>query len=206
MLAEQWIEALGVRDDGIGGGLPAIGGMAAGAVARVFACGELPPMDVLVTGLTLHVRHRGLEIGGLMTLVAGHRRVLAEQREFGFGMVERRHGVSGGLPGPIVMARIAAGGKRAVMRVLVTIDALGEGDSGVTNDLCGRIGRGKRGVALSALHLGVGAGKLVFSRGMVESRDVFPFGGRIGNRMTTLAFVAKLTLVPIFVARHAGCA
>src|ERR1017187_4675503 len=206
MLAEQWIQALGVRRHGIGGGPPAIGGMAASAVARVGTCGELPPMDVLMTGLTLHVRHRGLEIGGLMALVAGHRRVLAEQRDLGFGMVERRDGVSGGLPGRIVMARIAAGGKRAAMRVLVTIAALREGDAGIADDLGGRIGRGQRGVALRALHLGVGAGKFIFSRGVVESRDVFPFRGRVGNRVTTLAFLAQLTFVPIFVARHASCA
>src|ERR1035438_10256959 len=109
--------------------------MAGCAVSRVLVCGELPPMDVLVTGLTLHVRHRGLEIGGLVALIAGHRRVLAEQREFGFGMVERRHGVSGGLPGDIVMTRVTAGGERAVMRVLVTIGALGEGDAGVTYEI-----------------------------------------------------------------------
>src|ERR1019366_9221970 len=168
MVAEQWIQALGVRRHGIGGGLPAIGGMAASAVARVGTCGELPPMDVLMTGLTLHVRHRGLEIGGLVTLIAGHRRVLAQQRELGLGVVECRDGVSGGLPDGIVMARIAAGGERAVMRVFVTI---------------------------GALRLGVGAGEFVFSRGMVESCDVFPFGGRVDNRVTTLAFAAQLPLV-----------
>ena len=204
MLAEQWIQAFRVRRHGIGGGLPAIGGMAAGAVARVFACGELPPMDVLVTGLTLHVRHRGLEIGGLMTLVASHRRVLAEQREFGFGMVERRHGVSGGLPGGIVMTRVTAGGERAMVRVFVTIGALCEGDAGIAYDLGGRIGRGQRGMALGALHLDVGASEFVFSRGMVESRDVFPFGGRVGDRVTAFAFVPQLPFVFIVVARHAG--
>src|ERR1019366_8402528 len=141
MLAEQRIQAFGVRRHGIGGGLPAIGGMATGAVARVGTCGELPPMDVLMTGLTLHVRHPDLEIGGLVTLVAGHRRVLAQQREFGFGMVERRDGVSGGLPGRIVMTRIAAGGKGAVVRVFVAIGALRERDAGIAYDLCGGIGR-----------------------------------------------------------------
>src|ERR1035438_3517130 len=104
------------------------------------------------------------------------------------------------------MTRVTAGGERAVMRVLVTIGALGEGDSGVTYALGGGIGRGRRGVALSALHLGVGARELVPGRGMIESRDVFPFGGRVGNRVTALALVAQLTLVPIFVARHASCA
>ena len=73
MPAEQWIQAFGVRHHGIGGRLPAVGGMAACAVPRVGTCGELPPMDVLMAGLTLHVRHRGLEIGGLVALVAGHR-------------------------------------------------------------------------------------------------------------------------------------
>src|ERR1035438_8733846 len=121
-------------------------------------------------------------------------------------MVECRDGVSSRLPDGIVMARITAGGERAMVRVFVTIGALGEGDAGVAYDLCGGIGRVQRGVAFGTLHLDVGAGKFVFGRGMVESRDVFPFGGRVGYRMTTLAFVAQLTLVPVFVARHAGCA
>ena len=93
-----------------------------------------------------------------------------------------------------------------MMRVFVTIGALGEGDAGISYDLGGRIGRGQRGVALGALHLGMGAGEFVFGRRVVESGDVFPFGGRVGSGVTALAFVAQLTLVFIFVARHASCA
>ena len=91
-----------------------------------------------------------------------------------------------------------------MMRVFVTIGALGEGDAGIADDLGGRIGRGQRGMALGALHLDVGASEFVFSRGMVESRDVFPFGGRVGDRVTAFAFVPQLPFVFIVVARHAG--
>src|ERR1039457_4371522 len=140
MLAEQWIRAFSVRQHRVSGGLPAIGGMATGAVARVAACGKLPPMDVLVAGLTLLMRHRGLVVGGLVALVAGHRRVLAQQREFRLGMVERRERISRRLPGEIGMARIAAGGEGSAMRVLVAIGALRKRHSGVTDDLCAGIG------------------------------------------------------------------
>src|ERR1019366_9076597 len=184
-----------VRRHGIGGGLPALGGMAACAVAGIGACGELPPMDVLVAGLTLHVRHRGLEVGGLVTLIAGHRRVLAEQREFLLGMVERRDGIA---------RRLAAGGKRTAMRVLVTIGALSEGDTGVADDFRCGVGRRQRAVAPGALHLGMGAGEFVFGGGMVEPRDIFPFGGRVGDRVTALAFIAQLALMLILVAGRAS--
>src|ERR1035441_2255750 len=161
-------------------------------------------MNVPMTGLTLHVRHRGLEIGGLVALVADHRRVLAEQREFRFGMVECRDGISRRLPGGIVMTRIAASGKCAAMRVFVTIGALRERDAGVAYDLRGAARRGQGTVAPGAIHLGMGAGELVFGCGMVESRDVFPFGGRVGNRVAALALVAHLPFVLIVVARDAG--
>ena len=176
VLPEQWIRALGVRRHSIGGGRPAVGGMAAGAVAGVGVCGELSPMNVLVAGLTLHMRHRGLEVGGLVTLVAGHRRMFAEQREPGLRVVERRDGISRRLPGGIVMARITGGGKRTAMGVFM---------------------------AVGALRPGVGAGEFVSGGGMVEARDVFPFGCGIGDRVAALAFVAQLAFVPVFVAGRA---
>src|SRR5664280_382324 len=122
-----------MRQHCVSGRLPAIGGMATGAVARVGACGKLPPMDVLVAGLTLLMRHRGLVVGGLVALVAGHRRVLAQQREFRLGMVERRERISRRLPREIVMTRIAARGERTAVRILVTIGALRKRDSGVAD-------------------------------------------------------------------------
>src|ERR1019366_526933 len=202
MLAEQWIQAFRVRQHRVSGRLPAIGGMATGAVARVGACGKLPPMDVLVAGLTLLMRHRGLVVGGLVALVAGHRRVLAQQREFRLGMVERRERISRRLPREIVMTRIAARGERTAVRILVTIGALRKRDSGVADRLCVGIGRRQRAMALGAIHLGMRARQLVFGRVMVESRDIFPFGDRVAAR----AFVAHLPLVPVLVARRAGCA
>src|SRR5450759_1693774 len=210
MLAGQWIRAFGVGHPRISGRLPAIGGMATRAVARVGACGKLPPMDVLMAGLTLLMRHRGFEVGGLVALVAGHRRVLAEQREFRSGMVERRDRISRRFPDGIVMTRIAGGGERTAMRVLVAIGALRKRDSGVAYDLVGGIGRRQRAMAPGALHLGMGAGQFVSGGGMVEARDIFPFGdrvdNRVGNRVAAFAFFADLPLVLILVAGRAGCA
>src|ERR1035437_8313637 len=109
--------------------------MASGAVASVGACAKLRPMDVLVAGPKMRIRHRGLEVGIFVALVVGHRRVLAEQRELRLGMVERRERVFRRLPDGIVMTRIAGGGEGNAMRGPVTIGALRKRDSGVAYDL-----------------------------------------------------------------------
>src|ERR1017187_6431971 len=43
----------------------------------------------------------------------------------------------------------------------------------------------QRGMALGAIHFGMGAGQFVFGRVMVESRDIFPFGDRVAARHGT---------------------
>ena len=83
------------------------------------------------------------------------------------------------------MARIAAGGKRAAMRVLVTIGTLRKRDSDIAYYRVSRIGRRDCTMAFGALHPDVGAGQLVFGRGMVEAGDIFPFGFRV----TALALI-----------------
>ena len=135
MLAEQWIQAFRVRQYRIGGRLPTIGGMAAHAIARVGGCGKLSPVNVLVADMALRMCHRGLVVGSLVALVAGYRRVFAEQREFRFGMVERGARISRRLPGGIVVTRVAAGRERTTVRVLVAIGALRKRDSGIADDL-----------------------------------------------------------------------
>src|SRR5689334_4778962 len=82
-----------------------------------------------MTRFTLLVRHRSLKVGGLMALIATHRRVLAQQRELRPRMVERNRRRAQRLPRGISMTGIAARAKGPAVRIPMTIRALRKWDS-----------------------------------------------------------------------------
>jgi hypothetical protein len=104
VLAEQRVGTAGMRGDGIGGLLPPVHVVAAGAVTAIGAGDELSAVNILVARLALIVRYRGLEIVGLVALLAGQAVVFAEQRELSLGVIERGGDVAGGLPRRVSVA------------------------------------------------------------------------------------------------------
>jgi hypothetical protein len=119
---------------------------------------ELPVVLVLVTVLAHLVRHRHLEVGAVMALLARDYGVLPDQWVLRLRMVESLLDVVDGFPGVIVVARRAQRGQRSFVRVFVAVLALAEREAGVVHSRLRPIFGWLQLVALFALRLEVRAG------------------------------------------------
>ena len=156
---------------------------------------ELALVFVLMAIHSPFVGDRGLEIGILVALHAGQALMLSVQRELSLAMIERG-GEPDLAPGFRVVAGLAAGRKRAVMRVLMAAVTLGKIQPGVLHDFGVRF---RRAMALCALHAAVLSGERKMRGGVVERAHRLP----VPRIMTALAVASQLSRVTVFVTREA---
>jgi hypothetical protein len=132
----QGIGGCGVVFHGERGWLESVDSVAGSALAAVGALSKLALVRVWLVAVHALLESQGLfEISTRVALRTLHRGMLAEQRIFGFRVVETlidrlgRHP----LPSAGVVARLAALGEASVMRIGVTIGAFTERDSRVAS-------------------------------------------------------------------------
>jgi hypothetical protein len=181
------------------GRLPPVNVMAGSALAAVGALEELTVVGVLVAIRTLGERERLFEIAVGVARTTGHSLVLAEQREFGFGVIEIKaeSRADDTFPTGRCVTRLAALlCEAAFVRIAVAVIALREGNAEVARLLVGA-----RRVTLLALDLRVLAGQRITGLGVIESTgDVFP----VSEVVALLAIWTEASIVLVFVASGAG--
>lgn len=123
--------------------------MARATIAAVRTVQKLALVLVLVTIQASLVRHRGLEIGVLMTLEAEHLAMLSLQRKLRGGVVEAVRSTHL-LPHVGVVATLASRRKGPSMRILVARSACRERQAGVLHHF-GVVRR--RTMTLGAFHV-----------------------------------------------------
>ncbi len=171
--------------------------MARRALARVGTLQELSIVRVLVAVRALGELQRLFEIAVDVAGRALHRLVFSFQGVLRLGVIEiLAQSLGDALPSQGGMTSRARLLEAAVVRVLVTVVALAEGDA-----LVPRLAVGSGSVALLALDLLMLPGKRVARLRVIKFlRHTFP----VIEIVTALAFLAEPSLVEIFVASGAG--
>ena len=152
-------------------------------------------MHVLVAGFAEFVGNRNLEIGAMMTLGATHLEVLSQQRVFSLGMIKRLCNVAQGLPTYVVVAGPAVCAQGSLMRVLMTVLATSEWNTGVTDAGFGPIGGWLFLVTLRAGGLAMCARQLELRLGVVEARNVLPLTKGVALRAICSHLIVVFVLV-----------
>jgi len=146
---------------------PPVNVMAGRALTAVRALEELTVVGVLVAIRAFGERKRLFEIAVGVARAARHSLVLAEQREFGLGVIEIKAEprADDTLPtGRCVTRLTGLRGEAAFVRIAVAVIALREAKAEVA-----RLVVGARGVTLFALDLRVLAGQRITGLGVIES-------------------------------------
>ena len=155
------------------GRLPSINVMAGRALTNIGTLQELAVVGVLVAIGALGEGKRFFEIAVGVAPAAGHRLVLAEQRVFGFGVIEISidSGADNTLPtGGCVTRLTGLLCEAPFVRIAVTVIALRERKPEIA-----RLIVRARSVTLLALDLRVLAGQRIAGLGVIErARDAFP--------------------------------
>jgi len=180
----QGIGRCGVVFHGERGWLESVDSVAGSALAAVGTLSKLAFVRVWLVAVHALLESQGLfEISSRVALRTLHRSMLAEQRIFGFRVVETlidrlgRHP----LPSAGIVARLAALGEASVMRIGVTIGAFTERDSGVERFIV-RSGR----MTLLAGDLRVQTSQGIAGPGVVELAYVDGFPIVVGMALKTI--------------------
>ena len=122
--------------------------------------------------------------------------MFGQQRKPGFGMVECGIEIARRFPCRLVVAGIAVGRKRAVVRVLMTGDALLEGDSDIADARLSGLGGRRFEMTFGASDALVRAHQRIPGSGMVETGDVLPSG----HHVAAIAGGPQLALMLVLMA------
>lgn len=199
MFSEKRVSSLDMVRDGEMGGLPTGFVVTRFAVAGICPMGELSGVPIGVAIETVRERDFRLKVLGLVTGLASHGCMLAEQRIVGLAMIEPV-GRKNLLPTAGDVAACAVAAKTAAVRILVTRRAVGEQCEVLVLD-GSSLDRRSRPVALRAIHPGMRADQWIARAVMREEGRILP--GILRVAVSTPA--AQLSGVHIAVARRAGC-
>lgn len=172
MFSQERISGFDVVRDGEMGRLPSNFVVTGFAIAAIFAMRKLPAVLVLVAIQTARERDMRFEILRLVTVLAGHRRVLAEQRIVRAAMIEPV-GRKNLLPSAGDMASRAIAAEGISVRILVARCTVVKRHEALIWD--GRFrAHGRRTVALIAIQFGVKAGEWIARAFMRKAGRIFP--------------------------------
>lgn len=168
MRALQWIRAQSMFFDREQRGLPSLHVVTRAALAAIGALGELAVMSVL---MAIHALLEGkglLEISTGVALCTIDGGVLAQQRKLRSGVIKvLAHSQHRDLlPAASGVARLAALGETAAMRILVAIRTLIERNASILGFAVGSVR-----MTLRALYLRVQAGQRISRLRVIELRD-----------------------------------
>jgi len=138
--------------------------VAGSTLSAICASAELAFVRIFVAIRALREWHWSFEISVRVAIGASHRRVLAKQRIFCFGVIESLQ-LSDLMPVARAVARLTSRGKTSLVRIGVTRRAFRKGQTRVFHK---RFGIGDRAMAFRARCFSMRSGQRIFCPGMAE--------------------------------------